>query len=204
MVGIILWTNRSAKKAGADLRQQTTITETVQEPDQDMSSLISGINQTAEVVDSTAPLFNAMNGNASIVTLNNGKVIIDISTKGAIPVSTVIAGYKEQDGTDVTLFKQDEISLNFMIDGKNENIRTKELYFEPVMQTDHSVVMRLAVQGHGYIDFGYELRPDSYILDFSIKASGMDNFFSTDLNSISMDWIQNLRQHEKGFEFEQR
>ena len=207
MAAIILWTNRSAKKAGADMsasRQQTAVTQPVQEPDQDTTSYTSGITGTAEAADSTAPLFNAMNGNARTVTLDNGKVSIDISTKGAIPVSAVLYGYKEQDGTDVTLFKQDEISLNFMIDGKNENIRTRDLYFEPVMQDGRSVVMRLAVQGHGYIDFGYELKPDSYILDFSMKASGMENFFSTDLHSISMDWIQNLRQHEKGFEFEQR
>lgn len=209
MAAIILWTNRSTKKSGADMsasRQQTAITETVQEQnqEQEMPSFTTENTATAEPADSAAPLFYAMNGNARTVTLKNGKVSIDISTKGAIPVSAVLYGYKEQDGTDVTLFKQDEISLNFMIDGKNENIRTRDLYFEPVTQTDRSVVMRLAVQGHGYIDFSYELKPDSYLLDFSMQAHGMDNFFSTDLSSISMDWIQNLRQHEKGFEFEQR
>lgn len=207
MVVIFMWTNRSSKKAGADInasRHQTAVTEPAQNLGQDTSSYIMHPSETVEAADSAAPFFHAMNGTASTVTLDNGKVSIDISNLGAIPVSAVLSGYKEQDGTDVTLFKQNEISLNFLIDGKNENIRTKDLYFEPVAQSDRSVVMRLAVQGYGFLDFGYELKPDSYILDLTIKAQGMDNFFSTDLNTLSMDWIQNLRQHEKGFEFEQR
>ena len=204
MIGIIIWTNRSARKAGTDInasRQQTAISQPVQESETEISSYAPVASEPA---DSASPLFYAMNGDARTVTLKNAKVSIDISTKGAIPVSAVLYGYKEQDGTDVTLFNQNEISLNFLLDGKNENIKTRDLYFEPVMKTDSSVVMRLAVQGHGYIDFSYGLKPDSRLLDLSIKAQGMDNFFSTDLNSISIDWIQNLRQHDKGFEFEQR
>ena len=64
--------------------------------------------------------------------------------------------------------------------------------------------MRLNTNGYGYMDFIYTLLPESYMLDLDIKATGMDNFFSSNLNTLAVDWIQNLRQQEKGFEFEQR
>ena len=54
------------------------------------------------------------------------------------------------------------------------------------------------------MDFIYTLLPESYMLNLDIKAYGMDNFFSSNLKTLAVDWIQNLRQQEKGFEFEQR
>ena len=64
--------------------------------------------------------------------------------------------------------------------------------------------MRLNTNGYGYMDIIYTLNPESYVLNMEIISNGMENFFSSDLNAISINWIQNLRQQEKGFDFEQR
>ena len=64
--------------------------------------------------------------------------------------------------------------------------------------------MRLNTNGYGHLDFIYTLIPESYMLNLDIKANGMENFFSSNLKTLAVDWIQNLRQQEKGFEFEQR
>ncbi len=154
--------------------------------------------------DSLSPLFPAMYGTESTTVLDNGLVKIGISSKGAIPCFAVLNGYKNQEGQDVTLFTQDEISLNFKLDGKNQNIQSKNLFFEPISNGTNSVTMRLNTNGYGYMDFVYTLLPESYMLNLDIKATGMDNFFSSDLSTLAVDWIQNLRQQEKGFQFEQR
>lgn len=202
---LLFWTDRSSKKA---IPEQN---ESKEETELNITGIDSVSDNTTEITATetfiaadSSSIFNAMNGNDGVVTLDNGKVRIDISNKGGVPASAKLYGYKEQDGTDILLFGKDDISLSFMIDGKNENINTKDLYFQPVDKSDSSVTMRLAVNGYGWLDFIYTLHPESYLLDFEIKANGMYNFFSSDLNTISMDWIQNLRQHEKGFEFEQR
>ena len=205
MIMLLFWTDRSSKKA---IPEQN---ESKEETELNITGIDSVSDNTTEITATetfiaadSSSIFNAMNGNDGVVTLDNGKVRIDISNKGGVPASAKLYGYKEQDGTDILLFGKDDISLSFMIDGKNENINTKDLYFQPVDKSDSSVTMRLAVNGYGWLDFIYTLHPESYLLDFEIKANGMYNFFSSDLNTISMDWIQNLRQHEKGFEFEQR
>ena len=154
--------------------------------------------------DSLSPLFPAMNGTENVVTLDNGFVKIGISSKGAAPCFAQLSNYNDQQGQPVVLFDRNEISLNFKIDGKNQNIQSRNLYFETVQSGSNSVTMRLNTNGYGHLDFVYSLIPESYMLNLDIKASGMDNFFSSDLNALAVDWIQNLRQQEKGFEFEQR
>lgn len=154
--------------------------------------------------DSLSPLFPAMNGTESTTILDNGLVKIGISSKGAAPCFAQLSGYKDQQGQDVILFSQNEISLNFKIDGKNQNIQSKGLYFETIKNGQNSVTMRLNTNGYGHLDLNYTLLPESYMLNLDIKATGMDNFFSSNLNTLAVDWIQNLRQQEKGFEFEQR
>lgn len=154
--------------------------------------------------DSLSPLFPAMDGTENVVTLDNGFVKIGISSKGAAPCFAQLSNYNDQQGQPVVLFDRNEISLNFKIDGKNQNIQSRNLYFETVQSGSNSVTMRLNTNGYGHLDFVYSLIPESYMLNLDIKASGMDNFFSSDLNALAVDWIQNLRQQEKGFEFEQR
>lgn len=138
------------------------------------------------------------------VVLENSKVRIVLSSKGGVPQSAELFDYKDQQGNNVVLFSSDEISLNVRIDGKNRNISAKELFFQPISASEEQAVMRLTTDFGGFIDFIYTLQPESYVLNFDIKAQGMQDFFYSDLDHISIDWIQNLRQQEKGFEFEQR
>lgn len=154
--------------------------------------------------DSLSPLFPALSGTDEVITLANNLVSIGISTKGAFPCSARLNNYNDQTGNKVILFDKKEISLDFRIDGKNQNISTKDLYFVPVNKSDNSVTMRLNTNGSGYMDIIYKLNPESYVLNMEIVSNGMENFFSSNLNSLSINWIQNLRQQEKGFEFEQR
>ena len=63
--------------------------------------------------------------------------------------------------------------------------------------------MRLAADSASYIDFIYTLKPDSYLMNFEIKATGMtDKLANT--NYVDIDWSQRARQLEKGFTYENR
>mgnify|MGYP000411679404 FL=1 len=78
------------------------------------------------------------------------------------------------------------------------------MYFQPTNVTDSTVTMRLAANNGGYIDFDYKLLPDAYMVNFTIRANGMQNFFPSCLNTVNINWRQRARQLEKGFSFEQR
>jgi len=200
---IFLSSNNQKKNAPAKALYEQTNLQQVNDNDS-LNAQDAAIAATDIQKDSLSPLFPAMYGTESTTVLDNGLVKIGISSKGAAPSFAVLSGYKDQNGQNVTLFTQDEISLNFKLDGKNQNIQSKNLFFETINNGANSVTMRLNTNGYGYMDFIYTLLPDSYMLNLDIKAKGMDNFFSSDLSTLAVDWIQNLRQQEKGFQFEQR
>ena len=201
LVMILLWSGNSGKK-NAQAQEQYAQKIEAKHAAQDIAEETAVVITTQQ--DSLSPLFPAMNGTEDVTILDNGLVKIGISSKGAAPCFAQLSGYNDQQGQNVTLFSQDEISLNFKIDGKNQNIQSRNLYFETINNGANSVTMRLNTNGYGHLDFIYTLIPDSYMLNLDIKAAGMENFFSSSLKTLAVDWIQNLRQQEKGFEFEQR
>ena len=200
---VLFWSGRNQKKNAPAKAHYEQVIDSARAAADDAQAIISepvAISQQ----DSLSPLFPALNGEEEITVLDNGLVRIGITSKGAAPCFAQLSSYNDQEGREVTLFGKDEISLNFKIDGKNQNIQSKNLYFETIDNGSNSVTMRLNTNGYGHLDFIYTLLPESYMLNLDIKSTGMDNFFSSNLNTLAVDWIQNLRQQEKGFEFEQR
>ena len=158
----------------------------------------------ALTLDSTSLFFGANQGTEQFTTLENNLVKVQFSNKGGRVVSATLKDYKNQQGEPLTLFNEKESAMNFAFEGKNENILTEDMFFQPVNVTDSTVTMRLNTTGAGYIDFAYRLLPESYMVNFDIRAVGMQNFFPAAQKTVNIDWSQRVRQQEKGFDFEQR
>ena len=158
----------------------------------------------ALTLDSTSLFFGANQGTEQFTTLENNLVKVTFSNKGGRVVSATLKDYKNQQGEPLTLFNEQESGMNFAFEGKNENILTEDMFFQPMNVTDSTVTMRLQTTGAGYIDFAYRLLPESYLVNFDIRAVGMQNFFPAAQKTVNIDWSQLARQQEKGYDFEQR
>ena len=158
----------------------------------------------ALTLDSTSLFFGANQGTEEFTTLENDLVKVTFSNKGGRVVSAILKDYNNQQGEPLTLFNEKESAMNFAFEGKNENILTEDLFFQPMNLTDSTVTMRLQTTGNGYIDFAYRLLPESYMVNFDVRAVGMQNFFPAAQKTVNIDWFQMARQQEKGFDFEQR
>ena len=162
--------------------------------------------------DSTALFYSALKGQAKKIVLKNKKVELTLNTKGATVEKAVIKGYvghnlQVKDGSadakDVTLFEGNDQSLKFMLEAKEANIITSDLYFTPSNVTDKSVTMT-AVAGEGKtLTLTYTLGND-YMLHMSLQANGMAGLFSPNYNKMDVDWSDKARQQERGFMFENR
>lgn len=162
--------------------------------------------------DSTALFYSALKGQAKKIVLRNEKVELTLNTKGATVEKAVIKGYvghnlQVKDGSadakDVTLFEGNDQSLKFMLEAKEANIITSDLYFTPSNVTDKSVTMT-AVAGEGKtLTLTYTLG-DDYMLHMSLQANGMAGLFSPNYNKMDVDWSDKARQQERGFMFENR
>ena len=162
--------------------------------------------------DSTALFYSALKGQAKKIVLKNDKVELTLNTKGATVEKAVIKGYvghnlQVKDGSadakDVTLFDGNDQSLKFMLEAKEANIITSDLYFTPSNVTDKSVTLT-AVAGEGKtLTMTYTLGND-YMLHMSLQANGMAGLFSPNYNKMDVDWSDKARQQERGFMFENR
>ena len=56
--------------------------------------------------------------------------------------------------------------------------------------------MRLAADSASYIDFIYTLKPDSYLMNFEIKATGMEDKLAS-TKYVDIDWSQRARHWKK-------
>lgn len=170
-------------------------------------------NAKAKVeADSTALFYSALKGQAKKIVLKNEKVELTLNTKGATVEKAVIKGYVRHnlqvkdgsaDAKDVTLFDGNDQSLKFMLEAKEANIITSDLYFTPSNVTDKSVTMTAVADEGKTLTLTYTLG-DDYMLHMSLQANGMAGLFSPNYNKMDVDWSDKARQQERGFMFENR
>ena len=205
MVGFI-WINKPSEEQLAEqarlraAQDSIALVQAQQELDQSLAE--ARYNQTL-LQDTTSALYQAAQGEEQNFTLENELVRLTFSNRGARVTSAILKEYTNQEDLPLELFNQDDESINFMLDGKNENIVTEKLYFEPVEVTENTLVFRMPVST-GHLDFSYSLLPESYMLNFTVQAHGLQNFFPSSMKTMNVDWAQRVRQQEKGYTFEQR
>ena len=155
-------------------------------------------------LDSTSIFYETGQKEEQLVTLENNVLQLTLTNKGGRIYKAVLKEYNDQEKKPLVLFDNRDIAFNIGFEGKNENIFSDQLTFDTVNATDSTVTMRLNASNGGHIDFIYTLLPESYMVNFSVQAVGLQNFFSSSERTLSIDWKQRARQMEKSHTFEQR
>jgi YidC/Oxa1 family membrane protein insertase len=162
---------------------------------------------TVAKVDSSSAFCKYANKVDSSIVLQNSKVRITLSSKGGMITEALLKTYKSQDRkSPVVLFSKKDVSLNFNFYNHSNVVRTNDLNFSIVNPTDSSVTMRInaSADQKSHIDFVYKLHPESYLVDLSIQAVGMDTLLSQNMRSMGIEWQEHVRQQELGFTYENR
>ncbi len=183
--------------------------ETVTRQKTEEQQKITEIQRQAKAIeaaqsDTTALLHEALNGIAQQIVLQNDKIALTFSTKGAIVEKAVIKNFKDNNGNkDVTLFDKNTQKLNFVLSTKDANISTYDLYFNDYTIAKNAITFIAGNRNGRNITITYTLGKD-YLLSCAIKANGMAGTFAPNTSTIDINWQQNCRQLEKGFTFENR
>jgi len=161
--------------------------------------------KAAEAADTLNPLFEARKGQANTMVIENELLKVTLSTKGGQMqrVELKDSTYKSREGGNVVLFDKDDQNMRLMLDGKTANIVTDELFFQPIDVKKDGLTMHLPVAG-GSLDIIYSLKPNSYMLDMDVKATGLEGFFPSKTNTMQIEWTEAMKQQEKGYDFETR
>ena len=202
------WYNQPSKEQMEAKRKQDSITNTVKQKAEQQRMLAEQQRkkelEEKEQGDSTALFFNAKRGVAQQVVLQNEKLALTFSTKGAVVEKAVVKNFEDNEGNkDVTLFDKNTQRLNFTLAAKETNIETSELYFKAIEKTANSVTF-VADAGEGKsLEIKYVLGKD-YMLHGSMSVHGMAGLFAPGNQVMNVNWTDRCKQQEKGFSFENR
>lgn len=154
-----------------------------------------------------APLYQsnflneASSAQEEVFTLENDKIKVDISSKGAQPCKVQIKDYYKYDSTALVLLSQDKSNFDLEINA-NQWISTKDLYFQTVSHSDSDLSLRLYFDEDSYIQSTYSLSEGSYMLSYNVRFVNMEGILDRRTTQMTLNWDLDVPRLEKGFENE--
>lgn len=148
-------------------------------------------------------------GKSEVVTIENDKIKVYISTKGGRVEKVELKEYKRYyDRTKaLILFDKDSTSqaLQFEAYANNMRLTTDSFYFKPssvseVVNGDGSKFITLKLETskpESYIEYIYTLKGNDYMLDYDVNFVGMQNIISSRSSKVTMHMSQALPSQEK-------
>ena len=136
-----------------------------------------------------------------LVSLENDKIAVTFSTKGAKPYSVLVKDYFKYDSTALYVFNPGSAEYNISIYA-GESIKTGDFNFQVAERTDTSVVFRLPFTGGAYIEQRYALSAGSYKVDNTISFIGMQGIIPRNVSSFDLDFSMTIPRQEKGYKNE--
>ncbi len=137
---------------------------------------------TQALINSQPPAYH---GKAETVTLENKKLSIQFSSKGAFPVAASILNYKTYKQAPLHLFDGPGNQLSAILPFDNGK-STAELYFIPVTKNepngDKTIDFSADLGGGKKVDIIYTLPADDYMMRCNIALTGMS------ATSLPVNW----------------
>lgn len=198
-VGFSVFETGRAKK-NAELQAQADSIALAMNPVKDMPEAMEEVpdSQQNGAIFKDTTIQKAYNAEAQTVSIENNKIKVEFTTKGAQPYSVQVKDYYNYDGSDLYLFKNGEADYAISIYA-GEYIRTDGFTFQISEKTDSSITMRLPFSGGGYIEQKYMLHKDSYRMDNLLSFVGMDNVIPKNVGSFDIDFGVTVPRMEKGY-----
>ena len=140
-------------------------------------------------------------------TFENEVLALKIDNKGGFISEVKLKSYVNHDSVPVYLIKDGSsvFNLNFAT-SDNRTLNTTNLYFQPTLSTsgDNQVLsMRLKVSETQFLEYRYELKPNDYMLGFSVKSQGLSNILNTS-QYVQLDWKFKAHRQDQSISFENR
>ncbi|WP_436414936.1 membrane protein insertase YidC [Petrimonas sp.] len=182
----------------SEIKQQTAVTD----------FFAAGTTAVTDSIDMPGDsVATASIASEELVTLENERIKITLSTLGGRVHSVKLKGDRRLYGDSLYLFSGDEAAFNLELFNRNSiRLSTEDQFFTPIASADgKSVVMRLESSPQQYIDFVYTLPENEFMMGFDIRVAGMRNGLHPEsLTNFRVNWAQKIRQQEQGRQFENR
>ncbi len=175
---------------------------------------------TAETTSDSTQLANLKNKvgafaySASLLSAKDEETVIEndvlylkVNNKGGYLSEVRLKQFVDHDSVPIYLIKDQNafFNLNFGTTD-NRTLNTQDLYFEPTLTNngDNQILsMKLKVSETQFLEYRYELKPNDYMLGFSVKSQGLSNVINSS-QDVSLNWKLDAFRHDKSISYENR
>ena len=163
----------------------------------------------AAPVSPVAPVYSdsslnaAARADAQLVTLENEKLEVVFTTRGAQPYSVKVKDYLTYSKEPLYLLQAQKTQLGYVVYAPTA-IDTRKFTFQyvPEASSDSTVVMRLPFGEGGYIEQKYTLLENSYSVNETLSLVGLGELIPRNVGSIDVDFDAVIPRMEKGYKNE--
>lgn len=142
--------------------------------------------------------------------IKNELLTITVSNKGGVIENLKINNFKRlsKDSNEyVHLIKDNNSKFNLELHTNDNRVfNTKDLYFEPELTKEGEnqvLTMRLKASANQFLEYRYVLKPNDYMMDFSIRTQGLNQIIDLSKNP-QLEWELKTNRNEKSVQYENR
>ncbi len=222
IAGLLIWlmlnnmnNEQQAMKQDADIAQKELVKNTQSNSIQEALGTVQPNDSIANqaLIDALGSFsYSAMLPSAQDVStqLKSELLTLEVSNKGGYLSNVTVNSFErfsKNSGQLVELINNHNSNLNLEIyTNDNRVFNTSDLYFEPqlIKEGENQVLsMRLKASETQYLEYRYVLKPDNYMLDFSIRSVGLSTIVDLNKNP-KLDWNLKAYRNEKSISYENR
>jgi len=141
------------------------------------------------------------------INFENDLIAIEINNKGGFISSLYLKGFNNHLENPIYLINGENsvFNLNFKT-LNNKSVNTKNQYFTSSEYNNDGnkvIVMKLIVSENQFLEYKYIIKPDDYMIDFSISSKGLSNVINTQ-DDYDLTWDYKSLRNSKSIEYENR
>lgn len=168
-----------------------------------LDSASTGVRMPEAPVYSDSLLNSAARAEGQLITLENEKLEVVFTTRGAQPYSVKLKDYFTYTREPIYLLQPEKSRLGYVVYAPTAiDTRSFTFRYVPEASSDNTVVMRLPMGNGGYIEQKYTLEKDSYSVNETLSFVGMGDLIPRNVGSIDIDFDAVLPRMEKGYKNE--
>ena len=150
--------------------------------------------------------------NSEVITHENDLIFLEVSSKGGFISTLYLKNFTNHLEQPIYLINNEDeqsvFNLNFKQNNNSQNVNSKNLIFESSkVENDGNtvIVMKHTVSDDQdqYLEYRYTIKPNDYMIDFSINSNGLRGIVNTQDN-YELTWDYKSLRNSKSISYENR
>ena len=139
--------------------------------------------------------------------VENDVLALKFSNKGGYISEIRLKKFVNYDSIPIYIIKDGNAAFNINFSTTDNRIlNTQDLFFEPTITTKGDITlvsMKLKVSPTQFLEYRYELKPDDYMMGFTIQSQGLSDVINNS-QDVNLDWRLKTYRHAKSISYENR